>query len=431
MANKNDSDGVWRTISGRRVFIRNGQSISSAMKASGKFKSKKNESTKNKTKMQEMAVKGAPEKDLKDQYKTSLNDVSKMEYEGKINKDEYEKSVKNINDNYIKKRNEYNGTDRTNKSDDWKSEEGGVTRRETKDGTNYIQGVKKADGSTEYTRTDYDKKGNELSSKTYKSLDEAKAGGSKNESKDALKNNTNSKEQKIKELEKQFDAEQNIFKKGAIREEIDMMKEDFKGTKEEYRAKIAKEQERRLAEYQKEEKRKEREFKEKTGVNDYRMTHRPTETGITADNLLKRGNEVEMPRDMYDHPEYYSSGNKKWINETMDQLNKVRNNPDGEITIYRATSGDKINEGDWITLSKNYAQTHLESQLDNKGQILEMKVKAKDIQFAGDVLEEWGYFPKKTNTGNNGDWLRSAYNEYKKQHPNSKMSFNIFKKNNQ
>lgn len=34
----NDSGGVWRTISGRHVFIRDGQSLSSAMKASGKFK---------------------------------------------------------------------------------------------------------------------------------------------------------------------------------------------------------------------------------------------------------------------------------------------------------------------------------------------------------------------------------------------------------
>lgn len=34
----NDDDGVWRTICGRRVFIRKGQSISDAMRQSGKFK---------------------------------------------------------------------------------------------------------------------------------------------------------------------------------------------------------------------------------------------------------------------------------------------------------------------------------------------------------------------------------------------------------
>lgn len=39
MANKdyNKEDGVWRTIGGRRVFIKNGQSLADAMKESGKF----------------------------------------------------------------------------------------------------------------------------------------------------------------------------------------------------------------------------------------------------------------------------------------------------------------------------------------------------------------------------------------------------------
>lgn len=38
-------DGVWRTIGGRRVFIRNGQSLSDAMKESGKYKSAKKQET--------------------------------------------------------------------------------------------------------------------------------------------------------------------------------------------------------------------------------------------------------------------------------------------------------------------------------------------------------------------------------------------------
>lgn len=35
----NEDDGVWRTINGRRVFIRDGESVESAMSRSGKFKS--------------------------------------------------------------------------------------------------------------------------------------------------------------------------------------------------------------------------------------------------------------------------------------------------------------------------------------------------------------------------------------------------------
>ena len=39
--NFDDEDGVWRTVGGRRVFIRDGQSLSDAMKKSGKFKNTK------------------------------------------------------------------------------------------------------------------------------------------------------------------------------------------------------------------------------------------------------------------------------------------------------------------------------------------------------------------------------------------------------
>jgi tRNA G26 N,N-dimethylase Trm1 len=36
-------DGVWRTVGGRRIFIKEGQSLTEAMKNSGKFESKKEE----------------------------------------------------------------------------------------------------------------------------------------------------------------------------------------------------------------------------------------------------------------------------------------------------------------------------------------------------------------------------------------------------
>lgn len=42
----NDIGGVWRTIGGRRVFIKTGQSLTDAMKKSGKFKVKRKEDNK-------------------------------------------------------------------------------------------------------------------------------------------------------------------------------------------------------------------------------------------------------------------------------------------------------------------------------------------------------------------------------------------------
>lgn len=84
MANKyDDADGVWRTIGGRRVFIRTGQSLSDAMKESGKFK-KKNDKEKELKELNKQADKYAKtglksekqlniERDAKDLLK-QLND---------------------------------------------------------------------------------------------------------------------------------------------------------------------------------------------------------------------------------------------------------------------------------------------------------------------------------------------------------------------
>ena len=127
---------------------------------------------------------------------------------------------------------------------------------------------------------------------------------------------------------------------------------------------------------------------------DYFMNHRPTESGITADNLINQNVETPMPKDIYEHPEYYFQMNEKSSKESISVLRRIRNNPNAEITIYRATPGNKINHGDWVTLSKSYAEWHNQSQFDGKGNIIEMKVKATDVQYAGDDINEFGYFPK-------------------------------------
>ena len=120
---------------------------------------------------------------------------------------------------------------------------------------------------------------------------------------------------------------------------------------------------------------------------DYFMNHRPSEGYGNASNF-----EENMP-DVFEHPEWYLNLDEKYNKESLNALKKVRNNPEAELTIYRATIGNKINTGDWVTPSKMYAEYHNNSQFDGKGNIIEMKVKAKDIQFAGDDINEFGYFP--------------------------------------
>lgn len=130
-------------------------------------------------------------------------------------------------------------------------------------------------------------------------------------------------------------------------------------------------------------------------VDDYGMSHRPSTDYGDGSNF-----EENMP-DVFEHPEWYFFGSdarsKKAYRESLEALRKVRNNPEGEITIYRATIGDSINEGDWVTPSKTYAEWHNDSQFDGKANIIELKVKAKDIRFAGDDLNEFGYFPNGTD----------------------------------
>lgn len=129
-------------------------------------------------------------------------------------------------------------------------------------------------------------------------------------------------------------------------------------------------------------------------ATDYRGHHQPSDEGPRAHNLLEGG---IMPSDVYDKPQYYTGYSGVEIRETMRQLNAVRGNPDGELTIYRAVPKgvDTINPGDWVTLSKSYATNHsydLEGP-DTDGVVLSVKVPASAVRFALDDLMEYGYFP--------------------------------------
>lgn len=142
---------------------------------------------------------------------------------------------------------------------------------------------------------------------------------------------------------------------------------------------------------------------------DYFMNHRPSEGYGNASNF-----ETNMAG-IFEHPEWYLNLDEKYNNESLNALKKVRNNPEAEITIYRATPGNKINVGDWVTPSKSYAEYHNNTQFDGKGNILEMKVKAKDIQFAGDDINEFGYFPGDSAkySQNNSLWQAHLEKNYK------------------
>lgn len=124
------------------------------------------------------------------------------------------------------------------------------------------------------------------------------------------------------------------------------------------------------------------------------MSHRPSYEGMPpAYDLLKGG---QLPKDVYTHPDY-SLGNgairrgEKAANESWDVLLKIRNKPEAEITVYRASPKNELRNGDWITLSKEYAK---QASLEEGTPVNSFKVKAKDVIFAGDDVNEFGFYPK-------------------------------------
>lgn len=103
------------------------------------------------------------------------------------------------------------------------------------------------------------------------------------------------------------------------------------------------------------------------------------------------------PDDIYSSRavQYYGTGSDAMDKQTMGLLQSLRGKPDAGVTIYRAVPKgvDNLNAGDWVTVSKQYAEDHGESALGGDFDIIEKKVKAKDIFTNGDSIHEFGYDP--------------------------------------
>jgi hypothetical protein len=127
-------------------------------------------------------------------------------------------------------------------------------------------------------------------------------------------------------------------------------------------------------------------------VPEYGMSHRPSWEGSpSAANLLEGD---MLPRDVYQKPEWSIASGRMSdpdVKESWDALMKIRNKPEAEITVWRATPKNELNIGDWVSFSKKYA----ESEGAAEGtKAYPFKVKAKDVLFAGDDINEFGYFPR-------------------------------------
>lgn len=128
-------------------------------------------------------------------------------------------------------------------------------------------------------------------------------------------------------------------------------------------------------------------------TDDYRMRHqaptRADEFGSPATNI---GDEM-MPG-FYEKPQLYGSAYEQSDKESRSVLMSIKDKPNAPVTIYRAVPEgvDKINPGDWVTLSPTYAKDHLRSNVSG-GKILSQVIPAKDLWFDGNSINEFGYDP--------------------------------------
>lgn len=133
----------------------------------------------------------------------------------------------------------------------------------------------------------------------------------------------------------------------------------------------------------------------------YRGSHTAPGPDFGAPLYDLTGGGQMYPADVYSAKaaQYYGTGFPKADREAFALAQRVRGNPDAEVTMYRAVPKDEkitaINAGDWVTLSKDYAKTHGESALGGDYKILSQKVKAKDLWTNADSIHEFGYQPSK------------------------------------
>lgn len=130
-----------------------------------------------------------------------------------------------------------------------------------------------------------------------------------------------------------------------------------------------------------------------TGEDDYRMAHESPgpHNGASLDDI-----ETVMP-DFYAHPEWYDYHEPGISTESIAQIRAARGNPDAEVTIYRSVPDASmgIRGGDWVTLSRRYAQMHGAHHEDpaRDWPVVEMRVKARDIWSEGNDPNEFGWHP--------------------------------------
>ena len=129
----------------------------------------------------------------------------------------------------------------------------------------------------------------------------------------------------------------------------------------------------------------------------YFLNHRPIDIRefpeYRIDLIMDSG---IMPNDIFTNPRAILGDKDTESKDILSILKDVQRIPDATVTIYRgAPSSGVLNTGDWVTLSKMYAEKYAAGgdycdRPDAK--VYRYTVKAKDLSFDGDSIYEFGYW---------------------------------------
>ena len=133
---------------------------------------------------------------------------------------------------------------------------------------------------------------------------------------------------------------------------------------------------------------------------EYWIIHRPgnpleyPDEVPTIDKILS-GN--YFPGDILDQASCYFSDyrNDMETRNMISVLKSAQNDPDYEVTIYRGAPFGELNTGDWVTLSKEYAQQYAANgpySGSKSSSVHSYRVKAGELSFDGDSIYEFGYW---------------------------------------
>lgn len=367
----NMEDGVWRTVGGRRIFIKNGQDLSSAMKASGKFNKKKKKIDLNDHKEIDRIADSYENIDnyelddiTRDYIKNRRKEMAQAEFTNKAN-EIHEKSLARAieNEKSMDEDKRYNTNSEANDKELTFEEKREYLKKKNIDALNNFT---KDDDDT-FIRKEYDRqKKAEEAKESEKTTDEDKRYNTKSETKrlEEIQRQAQAKYDHAKDKYEhyKFDDGEDAKK---YREEYNKAKDELTKADREYGEHLAKESGKSIL------------------INEYNKT---TSRGSMSDDSF-----IEQAR-------------KSGMSD--EQIAKE---------VYKKHNGPESNNTSDNNIKRLLAKQKKEEALAKGDKDTASRFERYEKEFESRV-------------SSNEDWVKKAFAQYKKDHPRTKLTINDFKR---